>query len=114
LDIYGTHSDPNVIAWLAQHPCFHLYLTPTSSSWLNLVERWFRNLTDKAIRRGVFGSVPDLITAIDHYLEANNNDPTPVVWTVTAEQILEKVRRDESHSTQSPDKSEALHWEGDQ
>jgi transposase len=93
LDNYGTHGHPNVVAWLAKHPRFHLHFTPTSSSWLNLVERWFRNLTDKAIRRGVFGSVPDLITAIDTYLEANNNDPTPFVWTATAAQILEKVRR---------------------
>jgi transposase len=93
LDNYGTHGHPNVVAWLAKHPRFHLHFTPTSSSWLNLVERWFRNLTDKAIRRGVFGSVPDLITAIDSYLEANNNDPTPFVWTATAAQILEKVRR---------------------
>jgi len=93
LDNYGTHKHPNVIAWLDKHPRFHLHFTPTSSSWLNLVERWFRNLTDKAIRRGVFKSVPDLITAIEAYLNASNNDPRPFVWTATAEQILEKVRR---------------------
>lgn len=90
LDNYGTHTHPDVVAWLAKHPRFHLHFTPTSSSWLNLVERWFRNRTDKAIRRGVFGSVPDLIAA---YLAANNNDPTPFVWTVTAEEIPENVRR---------------------
>jgi transposase len=93
LDNYGTHKHPNVTAWLAQHPRFHLHFTPTSSSWLNLVERWFRNLTDKAIRRGVFPSVPDLIAAIEAYLEAHNDDPKPFVWTATAEDILAKVRR---------------------
>ena len=72
------------------HPRFHLHLPPTSSSWLNLVERWFRELTDKAIRRGVFHSVNDLITAIEDYLKVNNN-PKPFVWTATAEQILAKV-----------------------
>jgi transposase len=93
LDNYGTHKHPNVVAWLARHPRFHLHFTPTSSSWLNLVERWFRNLTDKAIRRGIFRSVPDLIAAIEDYLAASNDDPRPFVWTATAEEILEKVRR---------------------
>jgi transposase len=92
-DNYGAHKHPNVTAWLVKHPRFHLHFTPTSSSWLNLVERWFRELTDKAIRRGVFGSVPDLIAAIEEYLTANNEDPQPFVWTATAEDILEKVRR---------------------
>jgi transposase len=93
LDNYGTHTHANVQAWLAKHPRFHLHFIPTSSSWLNMVERWFRNLTEKAIRRGVFGSVPDLIAAIENYLQANNDDPTPFIWTATAEEILEKVRR---------------------
>jgi transposase len=93
LDNYGTHTHENVQAWLAKHPRFHLHFIPTSSSWLNMVERWFRNLTEKAIRRGVFGSVPDLIAAIENYLQANNDDPTPFIWTATAEEILEKVRR---------------------
>ena len=93
LDNYATHKHPNVVAWLEKHPRFHLHFTPTASSWLNLVERWFRELTDKAIRRGVFGSVPALIEAIEDYLEANNGDPKAFVWTATAEQILEKVRR---------------------
>jgi transposase len=93
LDNYATHKHPEVATWLDKHPRFHLHFTPTSSSWLNLVERWFRDLTDKAIRRGVFGSVPDLITAIEAYLDANNNDPTPLVWTATAQSILDKVRR---------------------
>src|SRR6266481_5514267 len=93
LDNYGTHKHPNVQAWLDKHPRFHLHFTPTSSSWLNLVERWFRNLTDKAIRRGVFKSVPELITAIEAYLQASNDDARPFIWTATAEEILEKVRR---------------------
>ena len=93
LDNYGTHKHANVQAWLAKHPRFHLHFTPTSSSWLNLVERWFRNITDKAIRRGVFKSVPDLIAAIEEYLSASNDDPKPFVWTATAEDILAKVRR---------------------
>jgi transposase len=93
LDNYGTHKHPNVAAWLGKHPRFHLHFTPTSSSWLNLVERWFRDLTGKAIRRGVFKSVPDLIAAIEDYLQANNDNPRPFVWTATAEEILEKVRR---------------------
>ncbi len=89
-DNYGTHKHANVKEWLAEHPRFHLHVTPTSSSWLNLVERWFRDLTDKAIRRGVFHSVGDLIAAIEDYLKANNDNPKPFVWTATAEQILAK------------------------
>jgi len=92
-DNYGTHKHANVKAWLAKHPRFHLHFTPTSSSWLNLVERWFRDLTDKTIRRGVFHSVNDLITAIENYLKTNNDNPKPFVWTATAEQILAKVAR---------------------
>jgi transposase len=93
LDNYGTHGHDNVEAWLAKHPRFHFHFTPTSSSWLNLVERWFRELTDKAIRRGVFRSVPELIAAIEAYLAAHNNDPKPFAWTASADEILEKVRR---------------------
>ena len=92
-DNYATHKHPNVKAWLAKHPRFHLHFTPTSSSWLNLVERWFRELTDKALRRGVFHSVPDLIEKIEEYLEAHNDNPRPFVWTATAEDILAKVAR---------------------
>ncbi len=93
LDNYSTHKHKNVKTWLAKHPRFHLHFTPTSSSWLNIVERWFGKLDDKAIRRGVFQSVPDLITAIETYLTANNTNPKPFIWTATAEQILTKVRR---------------------
>ncbi len=93
LDNYATHKHANVKAWLAKNPRFHLHFTPTSSSWLNLVERWFRELTDKAIRRGVFHSVPDLIEAIEQYLDAHNDQPKPLIWTATADSILEKVAR---------------------
>jgi transposase len=93
LDNYATHKHPAVDAWLAKHPRLHLHFTPTSSSWVNLVEIFFSKLTDKAIRRGVFTSVGDLIKAIDAYLAATNQDPQPFVWTATTELILEKVRR---------------------
>jgi transposase len=93
LDNYSTHKHANVAAWLVKHPRFHLHFTPPSSSWLNLVERWFRNLTDKALRRGVFHSVPDLIVAIQTYLSANNADPKPFIWTASPDTIPAKVRR---------------------
>jgi transposase len=93
LDNYSTHKHDDVKAWLDAHPRVHLHFTPTSSSWLNLVERWFRELTDKALRRGVFHSVPDLISKIQVYLDAHNIDPKPFVWTATADEILAKVRR---------------------
>jgi len=93
LDNYATHKHPDVQRWLARNKRFHLHFTPTSSSWLNLVERWFRELTDKTLRRGSFNSVPGLITAIEEYLDAHNEDPKPFVWTATAESILQKVRR---------------------
>jgi transposase len=93
VDNYRTHKHANVNAWLAKHPRFHLHFIPTSSSWLNLVERWFRELTDKAIRRGVFHSVPDLTTAIEEFLAAHNQHPKPFVWTASIEAILEKVGR---------------------
>ena len=93
LDNYATHKHKDVKTWLAKHPRFQLHFTPTSSSWLNLVERWFRELTDKAIRRGVFHSVPDLIAAIEKYMEVHNDQPKRLVWTATAESILTKVRR---------------------
>jgi transposase len=92
-DNYATHKHPDVKAWLAKHPRVHMHFTPTSSSWLNLVERWFRELTDKALRRGVFHSVPDLIAKIEEYLDAHNNNPKPFVWTATADEILAKVAR---------------------
>lgn len=93
LDNYATHKHENVQRWLKRHKRFHLHFTPTSSSWLNQVERWFRDLTEKNLRRGIFASVPDLIASIEIYLEANNEDPRPYTWTATAESILAKVAR---------------------
>ena len=93
LDNYATHKHPNVNAWLAKHPRFHLHFTPTSSSWANMVEIFFGQPTDKAIRRGIFYSVPALIDAIETYLSQHNQNPQPFQWTATAEQILEKARR---------------------
>ena len=102
LDNYGTHTHPNVKTWLAAHPRFVLHFTPTSASWLNLVERWFREITTKRIRRGVFHSVDDLVAAIDAYLHETNRHPKPFVWTASVEAILEKIDR-------CKDISETLH-----
>jgi transposase len=93
IDNYGTHTHPEVTAWLAKHLRFHLHFTPTSASWLNLVERWFREITEKRIRRGAFRSVPDLIQAITDYLQANNSNPKPFTWTASVQTILSKVSR---------------------
>ena len=93
LDNYATHNHPKVREWLAKHPRFELHFTPTSSSWLNMVEIFFGRLTDKAIRRGIFHSVPDLINAIETYLAAHNENPKAFQWTASTAQILEKVRR---------------------
>jgi DNA-binding CsgD family transcriptional regulator/transposase len=91
-DNYATHKHAKVLSWLKRHPRFHMHFTPTSSSWLNLIERWFRDLTEKMIRRGTFLSVDDLIDAITAYIENHNKDPRPFAWTAKAERILEKVR----------------------
>ena len=93
VDNYGTHKHANVKAWLAKHPRFHLHFVPTSSSWLNMVERWFRDLSTKRLKRGSFASVPELIAAIDDYIANHNDDPKPFVWTKTAEEIIAKVKR---------------------
>ena len=93
LDNYGTHKTPQVQAWLKQHRRFVLHFIPTSSSWLNLVERWFGALTQKALRRGVFLNVPDLVQAIEAFLKAWNANPKPFVWTAKLENILEKIAR---------------------
>ena len=91
LDNYGTHTHPRVKVWLAKHRRFFLHPTPTSSSWLNLVERWFRELTQKRLRRGTFASVAELQKAIHEYLDQNNRQPKPFVWTARVEDILAKV-----------------------
>jgi transposase len=93
VDNYGTHKHESVKRWLARHSRFHLHFIPTSSSWLNLVERWFREITGKRIRRGVFHSVADLIQAIDEYLETYNENPRPFAWTASVDAILRKVGR---------------------
>ncbi len=93
LDNYQTHKHPKVKKWLEKHPRFHLHFIPTSSSWLNMVERLFGELTEKAVRRGVFRSVPELIDTIERFLEHHNANPKPFTWKATADSILEKVAR---------------------
>ena len=88
-----THKHAEVKAWLGKHPRFHLHNTATSSSWLNLIERWFRDLTDKPPRRDVLPSEPDLIGKIEEYIQVNNEHPKPLIWVATADSILEKVAR---------------------
>jgi transposase len=91
VDNYSTHKHPRVKAWLRRHPRCHLHFIPTSSSWLNLIERWFRELTDKRIRRGSFHSVPELIAAIHAYLDHHNQHPRVFTWTASVESILAKI-----------------------
>ncbi len=93
MDNYGTHKTPEVQRWLARHQRFVPHFIPTSSSWLNLVERWFGELTQKAVRRGAFVSVADLIQAIEAFLAAWNENPKPFVWTAEVEAIVEKIER---------------------
>jgi hypothetical protein len=92
-DNYATHKHPKVKHWLARRPRFHVHFTPTSASWLNMVERFFRDLTENQLRRGVFQSVQDLISTIQEYLAQHNIAPKPFVWTKSARDILEKVTR---------------------
>ncbi len=93
LDNYGTHAHAKVRDWLAKHPRFVLHFIPTSSSWLNLEERWFAELSQKSVRRGSFHSVEDLERAIADFMSAWNANPVPFVWTASVEKILEKVER---------------------
>lgn len=93
VDNYCTHKHPRVKSWLLRHPRFHLHFTPTSASWLNLVERFFREITDKRIRRGSFQNVPALIKTIEDYLENHNQNPKVFVWSAPVEQILEKISK---------------------
>jgi len=93
VDNYATHKHAKVKNWLKRHRRFHVHFTPTSSSWLNLIERWFRDLTDKRIRRGVFRSVEELVTALMDYVAQHNEHPQSFTWTAKVEDILEKVRR---------------------
>ncbi len=102
-DNYATHKHPRVQRWLQRHPRFHVHFTPTSASWLNMVERFFRDLTHNRLQRGVFRDVEELITAIDEYVDRHNENPKPFIWTAKASDILEKVMRarkalDNNHS----------------
>jgi len=92
-DNYATHKHPKVQAWAASNRRFHFHFTPTGASWLNMVERFFRDLSEKAIKRGSFYNVDDLIGAIDEYVNAHNTDPKPFIWTASANDILAKVKR---------------------
>ena len=93
VDNYQTHKYPQVVAWLKRHPRFHMHFIPTSSSWLDLIERWFRELTEKRIRRGVFKSVLQLVQALLDYIAHHNQNPRSFVWTAKADDILAKVQR---------------------
>ena len=92
-DNYGTHKHPRVKRWLGKHPRFHMHFVPTSSSWLNIVERWFREITTKRIRRDSFGSVDALVQTIEAYIAHHNADPRPFVWTADLKDILPKILR---------------------
>ena len=106
-DNYATHKHPNVQAWLAKHPRFHMHFTPTSASWLNMVERFFRDITVNRLRRGVFTSVPELVAAINQYVAHHNINPKPFIWTKSAADILEKVMR--ANSRLSSKQNATLH-----
>ena len=106
-DNYATHKHPVVQEWLAKHPRFHMHFTPTSASWLNMVERFFRDITTERIRRGVFTTVPELIAAIDEYVAQHNTKPKPFIWTKSARDILAKVIR--ANSRLSAKQNATLH-----
>lgn len=93
VDNYGTHKHQRVQKWLKRHPRFHFHFVPTSSSWLNMVERWFGEITRKRIRRGSFKNVPELITAITQYIENQNQNPRVFVWSASVERILSKIAK---------------------
>jgi len=106
-DNYATHKHPNVQRWLERHPRFHVHFTPTSASWLNMVERFFRDITTEQLRRGVFRSVPELVKTIEDYVALHNKNPKPFIWTAKASDILQKVIRANKHL--SSKQNEALH-----
>lgn len=93
MDNYGTHKKDKVQEWFKKHPRFKQHFIPTSSSWLNLIERWFAELTEKSVRRGIFHSVDDLKAAINDFIDSWNDEPKPFVWTASAESILEKMKK---------------------
>jgi transposase len=102
LDNYSTHKTPKVAAWFKKRPRYHLHFTPTSASWLNQVERWFARITEERLRRSTFRSVAELEKAILDYIEENNRNPKPFVWTATADLILGKVQAFCERTNQSP------------
>ena len=106
-DNYATHKHPTVQAWLDKHPRIVMHFTPTSASWLNMVERFFRDITTERLRRGVFTSVPELVAAIDEYIAHHNTEPKPFIWTKSARDILQKVIR--ANSRLSSKQNAALH-----
>ena len=106
-DNYATHKHPVVQEWLAKHPRFNMHFTPTSASWLNMVERFFRDITTERLRRGVFTSVPELVKAIDEYVAHHNKEPKPFIWTKSARDILQKVIR--ANSRLSSKQNATLH-----
>jgi transposase len=106
-DNYATHKHPAVQEWLAKHPRFNMHFTPTSASWLNMVERFFRDISENRLRRGVFTSVPELVVAIDEYAAHHNTNPKPFIWTKSARDILQKVIRANRHL--SSKQNETLH-----
>jgi transposase len=106
-DNYATHKHPVVQQWLDKHPRFVMHFTPTSASWLNMVERFFRDITVKRLRRGVFTSVPELVAAIDEYIAHHNTNPKPFIWTKSARDIQQKVIR--ANSRLSSKQNATLH-----
>jgi transposase len=106
-DNYATHKHPNVQKWLEKHPRFNMHFTPTSASWLNMVERFFRDISENRLRRGVFTSVPDLTAAIEQYVVHHNTNPKPFIWTASARDILQKVIR--ANSRLSSKQNATLH-----
>lgn len=107
VDNYATHKHPKVQAWLKKHPRFHMHFTPTSASWMNMVERFFRDITTARLRRAAFSSVPELVAAIDEYIAHHNENPKPFIWTKSARDILQKVIR--ANSRLSSKQNETLH-----
>jgi transposase len=93
LDNYGTHKHPEVKKWLAEKRRYHVHFTPTGSSWLNQIERWFAEITRKRIRRGTFRSVRDLIKTIQDYIRLYNKNPRPFQWVASASRIIRKVNK---------------------
>ena len=106
-DNYATHKHPVVQKWLAKHPRFNMHFTPTSASWLNMVERFFRDITTERLRRGVFTSVAELVAAINEYVAHHNTKPKPFIWTKSSRDILQKVIR--ANSRLSSKQNATLH-----